>query len=82
MPFFKLESKSAYHGYKFNTFHFSLNLGQHAQYSHNSEHTDTNIKITKTHYIPYFYQKTNPIYDSIGASDKDIQRGTTLVIGI
>ena len=40
-----------------------------------------NVIITKTHYIPNFYQQTYPPYESMGASDRDMQRGTTLVFG-
>ena len=82
MSFFELESKNVYQGYTLNTHHFSLNFGQHDQYSHNYEHTHINIIITKTHYIPNFYQQTYPTNDLIGASDKNMQRGTTLVFGI
>ena len=61
---------------------FSLNFGQHAQYSHNFENTYIDRIFTKAHYIPNFYQQTYPTYDSMGASDKNMQRGTTLVFGI
>ena len=64
------------------THHLSLNLGQHAQYSHNFENTYIERIFTKAHYIPNFYQQTYPTYDSIGDSDKDMQRRTTLVFVI
>ena len=51
-------------------------------YSHDSEHTNMHIIITKTRYIPKFYQQTYPTYESMGASDKDMQRGTILVFGL
>ena len=82
MSFFEIESKSVHHGYTLHTHHFSLNLGQDAQYPHNSEHTYIKIIITKAHYIPNFYQQTYPTYDSMEDSEKDMQRGTTLVFGI
>ena len=79
MSFFELNCKCVYHVYTLHTHHFSLNFGQHAQYSHNSEHTHINIIITKIHYIPNFYKQTYQTYYSMGASDKDMQRETTLV---
>ena len=82
MSFFEHESKSAYHGYTLHTHHLSLNLEQHAQYSHNSEHTYISIIITKAHYIPNFYQVTYSTIDSMGASGKDMKHGTTLVFNI
>ena len=76
---FKLESNSVYNGYTLHTHHYSPYYIQLAQYSYNSKHTHINITITKTHYIPDFYQQTYPTYDLMGASDKDMQQGTTLV---
>ena len=48
-------------------------------YPHNSEHTNIHIIITKTRYISKFYQQAYPTYDLMGASDRDMQRGTILV---
>ena len=79
---FELKSNSVYHGYTLHKHHFLLNFGQHAKYSHNSEHAHINLIITKTYYIQNFYQHTCPTYDSMGASDKDMQRGTILVFGL
>ena len=58
--------------------HTQLNYRKHQQKSHNSKHTYKHIIITKTRVIPIFYQKTYKTYDSIGASGRDMQRGTTL----
>ena len=61
---------------------FTHNFGQHIQYSHISEHAYVNINITKMNFILTLHQKKYSTYNSMGASDRDIQRGTTLVFGM
>ena len=46
--------------------------------SYDFKHTYMNIFITKTKHTPNVYQKTYPTNESLGASDRDMQRGTTL----
>ena len=41
-----------------------------------------NIFNKKTHYMPNIYKQTYPTYESMGASDRDVQPGRTLVFGI
>ena len=58
---------------------FSHDFEEHNHYSQNFEHAYLDINIKKTHFIPTLYQQTYPTYNSIGASDRDMQWGTTLV---
>ena len=49
--------------------------------SYDFKHTYMNIFITKTQHTPNIYKPTYPTYESFGASDRDMTRGTTLVSG-
>ena len=51
-------------------------------HSYDLKHTLMNIFIRKIQHTPNIYQQTYPTYESLGASDRDMQRGTTLVFGI
>ena len=50
--------------------------------SYDFKHTYMNIFITKTQHTPNIYQKTYKTYESLGASDKDMQWGTTIDFGL
>ena len=41
-----------------------------------------NIFITKIQHTPNIYQQTYSTYETLGSSDRDMQRGTTLVFGL
>ena len=50
-----------------------------AYHTYYFKHSCINIFITKMQHTPNIYQQTHPTYKSLGASDTDMQRGTTLV---
>ena len=57
----------------------SEHIGCH---SYDFKHTYMNIFIKKMQHMPNINQQTYPTYESLGASDRDMQRGTTLVFRI
>ena len=62
--------------------HIFLHTHSHSFGTHNSydfKHTCMNIFITKMQHTPNIYMQTYSTNKSLGASDRDMQRGTTIV---